>query len=58
MVQVQGIYDIGEMQQLLKSGSVFVPVLPAFRGSKEYTVSGEMDIPIELEMLVKYPNLH
>ena len=34
--------------------AVFVPQLPEYRGSTEFAIYGEMEIPIELEMLVKY----
>jgi len=57
MVQVKGSFDIDDIKTLHLEGSIFIPELPEYKGSTVYTVTGEMELPIELEMLIKYPEI-
>ena len=57
MVQVKGSFDLADMGNRQYEGSIFIPELPEYKGSTEFTIYGEMELPIELEMLVKYPFL-
>ena len=56
-MQVKGSIDIDDIKTLHLEGSVFVPEIPVYKGSTLYTVTGEMEIPIEFEMLIKYPDI-
>ena len=57
MVQVKGSFDLADMGNRQYEGSIFIPELPEYKGLTEFTIYGEMELPIELEMLVKYPFL-
>ena len=52
-------YRISDIDNMVKADNgQYVPVLPRFNGSKEFVVTGEFEIPIEIELLIKYPYLH
>ncbi len=54
MVQTKSSMEIGEPDGSGLNVAVFVPQLPEYKDSTEFLIYGEAEIPIELEMLVKY----